>query len=85
MPHLLPILFPVVRKHVADEQAPSGHQNSRGLLQRGTRVRHVMEHEQERRCVERVVVERQRLELAAADVDVGEVPEPSSCRLQHLS
>ena len=68
--HLLPVLLAIVRQHVADQQPPAGLQHARGFAQRGRRVRHVVQHEQQRGGVELAVVDRQRLELAAPDVDV---------------
>ena len=72
MAHLLPVVLAIVRQHVDNEQAAARLEDARDLGQRLLRLRHVMQHQHQRRRVEPGIVDRQRLELAAPEIDVVE-------------
>ena len=84
MAHLRLVLGAIVRQHVDDEDAAARLQHARRLGQRPRRIRQVVQHQRQHRDVELAVVDRQRFERAAADVDVGDVGKPGPRRLQHV-
>ena len=84
MAHLLAVVLALVRQHVDDEQAAAGLEHARGLGERRGRRRQMVQHEHHRRGVERRVVDRQRLELAAAQLDVGQLRSARARGGQHL-
>ena len=58
-------------------------EHARDFGERARRLRHVVQHQHQRRGVEPRVVDRQRFELAAAQIDVVEPVQPLLRRLQH--
>ena len=67
------------------QQSAPGAQHARGLRQHGRRIRDVMQHQEQRGGIELAVGDRQRLEIAAADVNVAGVAHATACRLEHLA
>ena len=63
---------------------PPGFSTRRASRERGGRIRQMVQHQQQRRGVELAVGDRQRLELAAPDLDVREIAQRAARRLQHL-
>ena len=76
MPHLLAVALAIVRQHVDDDGAPARLEHARDLGERALRLRHVVQHQHQRRGIEPGVVDRQRLELAAPKLDVVEPVQP---------
>ena len=84
MSHLLAVGFAVVRQHVTDQESTSKSKNARRLGEGFGGIRQVVQNEEQRRSVERSILNRQRLELAAPDVDVGEIADALSRRVEHV-
>ena len=82
--HLLPVALAFVRQHVDQQKAAARLEDARHFLQRHGRIRHVMEHQHQRGDVEPRIVDRQRLELAAAEIDIVGGADARARRLQHL-
>ena len=82
MPHLLTIVLAIVRLHDQHE-ASAGLQGPPRLGERPFRLRYVMEHQHQGRHIESLVVYRQRLELAAPEVDILEWLQAFLRRLEH--
>jgi hypothetical protein len=70
--HLLAIFFPLVRRHVHDEQTAPGPEHAAPPRHGGRGRRQMVEHEHERRGVERLAIDRERLERAASQLDAVE-------------
>ena len=83
MAHLLLVLLAVVRLHVDDEEPPARPQHAAGLGERERRLGDVVQDEDAGRGVERAVVDRQRLEPAAPQIDVGVAAQTPARGLQH--
>src|SRR5436190_1131917 len=49
VPHLLLIVFAIVRQHVDDDHTPAWLDDARDLSQRAPRLRQVMQHQHQRR------------------------------------
>ena len=81
--HLLPVAFAVVRQHVADDDAATGLERARHVGDGFGRFRHMVQHQHHGGDVEPIIVDRQRFELAAAQIDVVEAGQPSLGGLQH--
>jgi hypothetical protein len=64
---------------------PPRLQNAQRLCQRAIGLRYVMQHEHQRRRIEPPVVDRQRFELAAPEIDVVELLQALLRRLEHRS
>ena len=58
-------------------------EHPRDFGERALGLRHVVEHQHQRRRIEPRIVDRQRFELAAAQIDVVESLQPLPRRLQH--
>ena len=52
-----------MRQHVADQKASAGHQDPGGFRERRRRIRHVVQHQQQRRGIERPIGQGKRFEL----------------------
>lgn len=84
MPHLLSVALAFVGHHV-DEQHPSSRlEDARHFGQRHRWIRHVVQHQHQRRDVEAAIVNRQRLEVAAPKIDIVGNADARPRRLEHL-
>ena len=63
---------------------PPGLRTRATSFKRHGRIRHVVEHQHQRGDVEPRIVDRQRLELAAAEIDIVGGADARARRLQHL-
>ena len=63
--------------------APPRFEDARHFGERALRLRHVVQHEHQRRRIEPRIVDRQRFELAAPQVDVVEPVQALLRGLQH--
>src|SRR6266508_5923977 len=68
--HLLLELAPVVREHLDHEEPSTRPERARRFAERDRWLGEMMEGEAKDRGVERALVDRQRLELPLADLDV---------------
>src|SRR5438093_10868530 len=81
--HLLTVALAIVREHVDDNRATAWLERADDVRERVPRLRHVMEHQHQRRRIKPPIVDRQRLELAPAPVDVVELVQTLPSGLQH--
>ena len=72
VPHPLLVLVAIVLEHVDHEDAAAGAEHASGLAQHGQRVGRVVQHETDRRGVERRPLDRQGIELALPELDVAD-------------
>jgi hypothetical protein len=79
VPHLPPVLVPVVPVHVDHQRhppAPLARQRPRDLAQRVLGLVHVVQHQEAARRVHRPVIERQQLDRALTELDRSRTSSP---------
>jgi hypothetical protein len=84
MAHLLLIFLVMMRQHVDDKNLRTRTADARHFGQRAYRLRRVVKHQGQKRRIELTVLDWQRFELAAADVDVAQIDEPPTSSVEHL-
>jgi hypothetical protein len=84
MPHFLAILFAIVRKHVDDKQSAAGFENPGDFGEYPPRLWQVVEHENKKGYVEKLVFNWQILELAASQLHIGEPQKARGGGVEHL-
>ncbi len=83
MAHLLTVVLAIVRQHVDDDQPSARLEHARDFIERASRIRDMVEHQHDGRRIQPRVINGQRLEIAAPEIDVVEsVQAPLGC-LQH--